>query len=259
MTNKSNLGARTNHLTSWFNCLKSKEISPKIIFTDKDIAEVKVIQTVWEPTGTQVKLCLWHALRQINKHILARPKAKPEAPKASPQQIATTAGDNESSEDDMEEGDGEKDGQFDPEEVPSYLQQFFRNPVVTAFLNTVKSAAKDKLLCTRQLAEKVLQMCRRYFLHHPFIPEVKYTSLSDGNRIPESRFQVTGNLIHEFSVMEMFKLCKDAQNPRLFRYLWANWYRRDSPRYQERWGLVSISDCPWIPRARTTMRVEAHW
>ena len=174
------------------------------------MAEVKAIQTVWGPTGTQVKLCLWHALRQINKHILARPKAKPEAPKASPQQIATTAGDNESSEDDMEEGDGEKDGQFDPEEVPSYLQQFFQNPVVTAFLNTVKSAAKDKPLCTRQLAEKVLQMCRRYFLRHPFIPEVKYTSLPDGNRIPESRFQVTGNLIHEFSVMEMFKLCKDA-------------------------------------------------
>ena len=99
----------------------------------------------------QVKLCLWHALQQINKHILARPKAKPEAPKASPQQIATTAGDNESSEDDMEEGDGEKDGQFDPEEVPSYLQQFFRNPVVTAFLNTVKSAAKDKPLCTRHV------------------------------------------------------------------------------------------------------------
>jgi len=137
---------------------------------------------------------------------------------------------------------------------------------VIAFLSTVKRAAKDKdnrlaPLCTKQLAEKVLQMCRRHFLHHPFIPEVKYTSFPglDGNKTPESRFQVTGDLIHEFSVMEMYNLCKNSQNPRLFRYLWANWYRRDSPRYQERWGLISISDCPWIPRARTTMRVEAHW
>ena len=125
----------------------------------------------------------------------------------------------------MEEDDSEKDRQFDLKEISSYLQQFFQNPVVTVFLNTVKSTAKDKLLCIRQFTEKVLQMCKKYFFHHSFIPEVKYISLLNGNRIPESRFQVTGNLIHEFSVIEMFKLCKDAQNLQLFRYLWANWYQ----------------------------------
>ena len=45
-TQKDNIRARTIHLTSWFNCLKSKGFAPKIIFTDKDMAEIKAIQTV---------------------------------------------------------------------------------------------------------------------------------------------------------------------------------------------------------------------
>ena len=42
--------------------------------------------------GTQIKLCLWHALQQINKHILARPAAKNSkngTPSTTPQDTPT--------------------------------------------------------------------------------------------------------------------------------------------------------------------------
>jgi hypothetical protein len=176
-------------------------------------------------------------------------------------------GDSEVLDSEDDEVDGWTRGQLDLEEIPAYLHYFFARSGVRVFLDTVKSAVRDKSdrlppICTKQLADKVQNMCRRHFLRHPLIPEVRYTEprhLQDGDNPPIDICKVTADNIHEFSVIEMYNLCKKENNPRLFRYLWTNWYRRDSPRYQERWGLISISSCPWIPRARTTMRVESHW
>ena len=59
------------HLTQWLCALRDNGFKPKYFFTDKDFAEVNAIRSTWPDGTVQPKLCLWHALRAIKKHILA--------------------------------------------------------------------------------------------------------------------------------------------------------------------------------------------
>ena len=58
------------HLTQWLCALCDNGFKLKYFFTDKDFAEVNAIQSTYPDSTMQPKLCLWHALQAIKKHVL---------------------------------------------------------------------------------------------------------------------------------------------------------------------------------------------
>ncbi|KAK9390118.1 hypothetical protein V1515DRAFT_529902, partial [Lipomyces mesembrius] len=60
--------------------------------------------------------------------------------------------------------------------------------------------------------------------------------------------------IHASSIKEMLEYCRSIDQPKLFRYVWSNWYRPELKMLRGRQG----SDAT-IPISSTTMRLESHW
>jgi hypothetical protein len=249
-------------LAQWFQALRSRGFKPKIMFTDKDMAEVDAIRTVWGPDGTQVKLCLWHTLTAIRKKLLANPKKPRNPPNPAPPNpappnpappnpalpIVTQQPANKAF----------SDRQISRENVSDYLWSEIGLPHIQAWILRGRTDPSTKPLCTKEEAAAVSGMCRRHFLLHPLLPYTFWNEnqqvqvIADTNSSPQ--------FLHFAAVMEMLATCMRMENPGLFRYLWANWYRSESEQYDERWKWISISTVSgWVPRSRTTMRVENHW
>ncbi len=67
-------------LTAWLCALCDNGFRSKYIFTDKDFAEINAIKATWPDGSVRPKLCLWHALKSIKKHVLASKKPQPGQP-----------------------------------------------------------------------------------------------------------------------------------------------------------------------------------
>ncbi|CAG8678213.1 23664_t:CDS:2, partial [Gigaspora margarita] len=59
--------ARTSMITMFLEKLNCKGVKPKFILTDKDIAQIHAIKTVW-PTS-YIQLCYWHLKKAIQKQL----------------------------------------------------------------------------------------------------------------------------------------------------------------------------------------------
>jgi hypothetical protein len=56
-------GKWTKALTSWAKCLrKAYDINPTFAHVDKDMAEIRMLRTVWNP---KILLCWWHLRRAV--------------------------------------------------------------------------------------------------------------------------------------------------------------------------------------------------
>ena len=156
-------------LAQWFQALRSRGFKPKIMFTDKDMAEVDAIRTVWGHDGTQVKLCLWHSLTAIRKKLLANPKKprnppnpapEPQAPPNPALLIVTQLPANKAF----------SDRQISRENVSDYLWDEIGLPHIQAWILSGRADPSTKPLCTKEEAAAVSRMCRRHFLLHPLLP-----------------------------------------------------------------------------------------
>lgn len=60
-------GAKTHAIENFLSHFKERGISPTFVHTDKDMAEVSAIHTVWP--NTKIQLCFWHVLRALKKRL----------------------------------------------------------------------------------------------------------------------------------------------------------------------------------------------
>jgi hypothetical protein len=113
--------------------------------------------------------------------------------------------------------------------------------------------------CTADQARILRSTIKRHLLRHPLLPKV----VCDKSSAPEGLVYESYEEIHASSVKEMLQYCRSIDQPRLFRYFWANWYRPSFGNVGSRWEIASLSGRPGssagIPISRTTMRLESHW
>lgn len=61
-------GKRHSALSSWMGALKVHHgICPRVIHTDKDLAELAAAQDTW--SDSYVNLCYWHCRRESGSHL----------------------------------------------------------------------------------------------------------------------------------------------------------------------------------------------
>ncbi|KAK9341844.1 hypothetical protein V1522DRAFT_433108 [Lipomyces starkeyi] len=127
--------------------------------------------------------------------------------------------------------------------------------------NSIRATALPEYLHfypTKQ-AQTLRGMIKRHLLRHPLLPEV----VDDKKAAPSTLQFKSYEEIHGCSVKEMLEYCKSIDQPKLFRYFWANWYRPSFGNVGSRWEIASLSgrrgSDASIPISRTTMRLESHW
>jgi hypothetical protein len=125
-------------------------------------------------------------------------------------------------------------------------------------------------LCTDDDLNDLLNLSELHFNQHPYFPRVENNDAEQPTLFipaerPEESLHPNRQLsaredIHPGAVCELFNYCRDIENPAALRYLWVNWYRGEelNGRSLGRWELIAISQSTDVPRARTTMRAEAH-
>lgn len=202
--------------------LKDAGFQPAFFGTDKDQSEIGAIQMVW-PT-VKVQLCLWHAKRAIRKKL-----------KDSTQTRTS----------------------YDPTMVPAHLPGFEICWASTAAQRPEGDHRERKCQCTSrdvdysspgrmesssvEERDAVLTMFARHFNAHPHIPTRNGALLTTGE-------------IYYQSVVEVYQWCRSKGYPRLWTYLFTNWYKASQ---WAQWARAANEH--EIPVLKTTMIVESHW
>ncbi|PKY39601.1 hypothetical protein RhiirA4_526491, partial [Rhizophagus irregularis] len=101
---------------------------------------------------------------------------------------------------------------------------------------------KEKtLFCPKELRSSVWNMMNNYLHQHPLIPTI------DGKFLSSTQ-------IWTEAVQEIYNFCQQNSLPRLWVYLWNEWYGA------ERWFLWLRAGCSnKLSILKTNMFVEAHW
>jgi hypothetical protein len=104
--------------------------------------------------------------------------------------------------------------------LPEYLH-FLCESKVDWTQNNEEFLTED-VICSKKKADSVMRMVKRHMFRHPKVPVLTDDELIFSN----------GEEIHAQAVWELLTISKG--NPRLFQYLWENWYR---PGRWELWAL----------------------
>ncbi len=101
----------------------------------------------------------------------------------------------------------------------------------------VRSAGTTSLSASAK--DRIIQMIIRHGARHPALESLDFEE------------------IHDECLTDMYRLMRELDRPALFRYLFANWYRRD---IFSKWSMAGGPRLAgFIPIGRTTMVVESHW
>src|SRR4051812_14801195 len=96
-------------------------------------------------------------------------------------------------------------------------------------------------LCSDDKIKEITNMVKRYANMHPLIPVAKNTFWNSAQ-------------IYQHCTQEIYQFCRNHNLPKLWGYLWINWYNKKD------WKLFAHSAySSAISVARTTMITESHW
>ena len=202
--------------------LRDRRVDPVFVGSDKDFAQINAIQQTWP--RTTIQLCFWHVRRALRARFTDSAKTatssyRPyDAYKFVPEIEICWASVPGS----RPEGD-HKDGKCS---CPSKGRSFSERTRIEL------SAPESQLM---------LDMISRHFNAHASIPSAS------------GRF-FTPAEIYQQALREAYRFCRDRDYPRLWAYLFVNWYQ------EIRWPLWARSSHPtMIPVLKTTMIMESHW
>lgn len=217
-------GATMTILCKFLSKLKEFGVNPLIVNIDKDEGEINAVSHCFPET--RIQLCFWHMHRAISMHVSSK-KETNGLSRYSPADAASIIPYLDICWASLPHRRplNHRDGSC------SCLSKYTPPPVDKGRIESMSAAEVTELL----------EIAARHFNRHPFFPD------SIGiKRTPDE--------IYTTSASEAYDWCKGKGYPRLWAYLWTNWY---SP---SKWKLWARSFMPHhIPALRTTMIVESHW
>ena len=219
------VGAKIDIITQFLRGLQScSSINPSFFGCDKDQAEIAAIRNAYP--STTIQLCYWHAKRAIRQrlHSASRTKTQNNYRPAEVLHLVPSLEICWGSIPDFRPQGPHQQGTCDCVSKLDILETVGR-------LETGNAMEHNQ----------VLDIFSRHYNMHPLIP--------DHNGIYRSKQQ-----IHVECTTEMYNWCRQSNYPRLWAYLWVNWYCSAS------WELWARSiDPAALPVLKTTMVVESHW
>ena len=219
---KTSAGALTSLLEQFLGRLKEENFNPRFFGCDKDMAEISAIQSTWN--GTVVQLCQWHVLRAIDQKLCGKKKTK--LPAYRPEDALPLIPNLEIC--------------FGSQQVYRPDGEHRRKNCQCRSKN-VDIDEKGSEAVPADIRKNLKDMIKCHLNAHPMIP--------DRNGVRHSPAE-----IHSRSATEAYEWCKLHNLPRLWAYLFVNWYRLDQ------WVLWGRSVNPGqIPILKTTMILESHW
>ncbi len=283
--------ARHSHwIETWLRDMEQRGLRPTWFHSDKDFGQVHPAQQVWP--HAKISLCLWHSKKAISTWMKANgarakgrhsvrgtqqplkgvpaalplsqqlglrmvsqeaeglmaeleSSAQPSLANGSPVSSVASSLDGKA---DLPPGD-EPFRKQDLSGLPEYLS-FLSHSYYTRTTQLGSQGARTRRLPAETYTDETIYdialMFSRHYNRHPSIPSL--ISAGSGEQAPTYE---NPDQIHATSVREMLEAANGR--PRLFQYLWQNWYRVD------RWRLWARSRHPQVSMFRTTMKLEAHW
>lgn len=208
-------------LQQFLGGLQSRGMNPVFFGSDKDSAQLDAIKMTW-PNAT-IQLCYWHVLRAVRAKLADTARTAPvpyhplEAQSLVPEVEICWA---------SQSLFRPSDHRYGSCDCPSKDRDF---------------SQRLRIETSKQEAQAVVDMISRHFNSHSTIP----------NKYGQKREPLE---IHRESTREAYRFCKDNDYPRLWVYLFQNWY------HPAKWPLWSRASHPtMIPRLKTTMITESHW
>ncbi|KAK1216777.1 hypothetical protein PQX77_001906 [Marasmius sp. AFHP31] len=237
---------------------------PRHYHVDKDMAEIRIAQTVWP--GVNISLCLWHLNRAVDERLkkLKLSTTPYNVTRAHAEYSFIEMTFRPPGKPDLLEYEG---GCLDldvsqsldlPSATPNPNALFIRIPA-TQSMTTPPSFSTSvnthtvhepsdldpdenegkRVFCPRNLRQPILDMMGEHYCAHPMIPGFSAPT-------PEG--------IRYWAVKQVYDYCYANDLKELWAYLWENWYRA------ARWKLWARSSYPSeVPRLKTTMILESHW
>jgi MULE transposase domain len=261
---------RKRSLESFLNAIKTRYgMSPEFVHTDKDVAEINAMKSVWPDAKHQ--LCRWHMHRAVGdrckKKKLATSKYDPKKANEAYRFISATwkprvkpdlkddEGDGEPAEESTSGGVEENVGLYfttdrsgpnaiEPIRLPGRNSNVINTKPTSLSIqepaeeqSEVEEDANDaRVFCPEQHRKPLHKMMEKHANAHPLIP---------------GDYNSTAVAIRHWAVWQAYYFCYNNGLPELWAYLWCNWYRLG------RWVLWARAPCATIPVLRTTMFVEA--
>lgn len=222
---KATPGSTTAVLDQFLSPLRDRGLNPTFVGTDKDFAEIRAVQQVWP--AAKVQLCYWHARRAMRSRLANSRHAQAAVTQYRPSEAATLVADIEICWASI------------PTSRPNGLHRYAQCECVSRNFDITASTYRESVTADDQVT--MLDIFSKHYNAHTFIPGV------DGAHH-------TPKAIHQLCVTEAYHWSRSHNYPKLWAYLWANWYKPDH------WSLWARSvDAIGIPVLKTTMIVESHW
>jgi MULE transposase domain len=217
-------GALHAILVQFLQGFRERGLSPSFFGTDKDPSEISAIREVWPEA--KIQLCHWHINRALKTKLGDKLSYRPQDRYYSGEVLELLA-----------------DSTFDscwaclPTKRATTDHRYGRCSCASKGVDF--SAAGCLEVSAEEEIKEVIEVIERHSNAHPLLPKGGIF------RGPLA--------IHRDCVLEAFQWCKARSYPRLWAYLWVNWYRPGQ------WILWARSTHPQIPVLKTTMIVESHW
>jgi hypothetical protein len=282
-------GKRTKALTSWAKCLrKAYNIKPTFAHVDKDMAEIKMLRTVWNP---KISLCWWHLRRAVRTRLaLNKITTTPYNVQRAHQEHFFISEDfrpfGRSDRNEYEGGHPDDLPEASEDRailssLPSTSSPPPPPPPTAAAPTPVPSLSQRPTIKlpprSTQMVEPPMTQQRRVRLIVPdresdssdgeenemqkrrtFCPEEFRTAIVDmmekhycAHPLIPGYAVPTPSGIKEWAVRQIYQFCVQNDLREVWAYLWENWYRAG------RWELWARAPHPEIPVLKTTMILES--
>ncbi|CAG8764527.1 15606_t:CDS:2, partial [Gigaspora rosea] len=209
-------------------------INPTFVMTDKDLAQISAVKTIWP--DAYIQLCLWHLKRAIKRQLGLKKKPKKIRYLASTANAEFSFIDidfypkDTSQQPTVQENFAFDDNESNNNEINNLIQPNIQ----------LQNKKMPFTFCPPKYHNHIINLVTKHFNQHPYIPadDMQYYS-------PDQ--------IREAAIKEIYTYCKNNNLKWVWSYLWVEWYS------SSKWPTWAQSAKKEVSVLKTTMIVESHW
>jgi hypothetical protein len=271
-------GKRTKALMAWAHCLREKHnVEPKFAHVDKDMAEIKMLRTIW---NAKISLCWWHLRRAVRTRLaLAKitttpydvERARCEFPFIDKDFKPHGRSDRDEYEGGLPDDVAPPEQALPPPSLPPTTQGLtFKLPPLSSTQSLEATSSQPPPTQQRRIrlllpqnpddisvsSEDEGSEVRRE--RRAFCPEEYRKSIVEmmekhycAHPLIPGYAPPSAEGIRLWAVKQMYQFCFQNDLCEVWAYLWENWYRAG------RWELWARAPHPEIPILKTTMILES--